>query len=361
MKIFNKVVLTSIFLASSLSPTAFAQEESKAVQVDPVEESVEPIQVLTPAPQIARFTAWIDIIERDLFAVAQADVPDHLVAKKTRASVFNIQALGRLYKDEARLFSEMRDRFRELEDSIGEYQKWIDYENQGIRDGASEAVISRLKANREHGRALLENALVSSGFLPSNGQKPYLKALRESLHAYAWKSVEDDRKLMVEKLSETLEKAKVAQYNFAHLEEGNGVHEFRRKMRWFSMETRGLNGLIVLKPRTEACPVESWSYLIRNDIAGTKYAVLPPAATETQPIALSACLYLKVARMVEDVNQIKAKAEAIDSLSENTPTDLLDEADRERVQQMYDDVMANDLFGRLQRELEEGLLLPSAN
>jgi hypothetical protein len=126
-------------------------------------------------------------------------------------------------------------------------------------------------------------------------------------------------------------------------------------MRWFSMETRGLNGLIVLKPITEPCPVESWSYLIRDSIAGTKYAVLPPASTEPKPIAVSPCLYLKLARMVEDVNKIKAKAEAIDSLSESAPTDRVEDADRERMQEMYDDVMANDLFGRLQRELIEGL------
>ncbi|RZA13478.1 MAG: hypothetical protein EOP10_29655, partial [Proteobacteria bacterium] len=51
------------------------------------------------APQIIRFTTWMDIIDRDLVGTPH-EIADLLVAHSARASAFNIQALGRLYEDQ---------------------------------------------------------------------------------------------------------------------------------------------------------------------------------------------------------------------------------------------------------------------
>ncbi len=309
-----------------------------------------------PAIQVLRFNSWLDAIDKDILNVEPNEVPDRLYKNKTREKVFSVQALGRIYKKQDPAFRLMHDRFKDLEDAIGDYQKWADYAEQGLKEGVSEAVQAKLDKNRAAGRQHLVDALKRSKFLPSSeGELPYTVSLRNFISSYKWMDEASDRKFVVEKLIAELESAKTAQYDFSHLEDGNGVHEFRRKMRWFSMEARGLNGLITLLPKDTACPVAEWEYLERDAIAKTKYAVLPASAHELNPIQLTPCLYIKVARMVEDVNQIKAKFEAQETFSTEESKDFVAEEDQAKVQEMLDEVLRNDLFGKLQDELRNGL------
>lgn len=340
------------------APTETPPTLPPVVEVPPTDTPVvEPLPPVEPAPQIARFITWIDLIEKDLLVGDSTTVPDRLYKNKAREKVFNIQALGRIYKGVDPGFKKMHQHFQDLEDAIGDYQKWADYEEEGIASGASETVLAKLKLNREAGRIRLVNTLRDSNFLPSQeGDVPYTVELRQFLLNYNWPTPKADKKFVVTQMVDELQKVKTAVYDFSHLEDGNGVHEYRRKLRWFSMESRGLNGLITLKPKDTKCPVDSWSYLINDGIATTKYAVLPPAATEPDPITLTPCLYIKVARLVEDVNNIKAKFEAAGTLSDEEATDLIAEPDRLIVEAMYNDMIANDLIGRLQMELIWGLI-----
>ena len=218
-------------------------------------------------------------------------------------------------------------------------------------------MLARLKKNRENGRAHLERALTASEFLPSSGSTvPYTQTLRVFLNEYAWKDVITDRNFVLQTLINEMQNIATSVYDFSHLEAGNGVHEFRRKLRWISMGTRGLNGLITMKPFTTPCPVPAWANLINDSIVGTKYAVLPASISEPNSISLSPCLYLKVARLVEDVNQIKAKAEAEESLGEGDSNDLVAIAEQMKVEAMYHEIMDNDLFGLLEAELAAGII-----
>jgi hypothetical protein len=349
--------------APTVIPTTDAPEslpplvETPPTETPAVEPVLPPAPAPAPAPQIARFITWIDLIEKDLLVADPATVPDRLYKNKAREKVFNIQALGRIYKGVDPGFKKLHEHFRDLEDAIGDYQKWADYEEQGIADGATEIVLAKLKTNREAGRVRLVNTLRDSNFLPSaEGDVPYTVELRQFLMNYSWPSPKEDKKFVVTQMVDELQKIKTAVYDFSHLEDGNGVHEYRRKLRWFSMESRGLNGLITLKPKDTKCPVESWSYLVNDGIATTKYAVLPPSLTEPDPISLTPCLYIKVARLVEDVNGIKTKFESAGTMSETETTDLIAEPDRLVVEAWYNDMMANDLIGRLQMELIWGLI-----
>jgi hypothetical protein len=249
-------------------------------------------------------------------------------------------------------------KFKKLEDGIGEYQKWSDLTAEAEKTGASEAVLTRLRTDRDNAKIALKKVLTTTEFVPAdNTIVPAIQQLRTALNAYpAWKDVVSDRQDMLQKLIAELELIKSSQYDFTRLERGNGVHEFRRKMRWYSMESRALNGMVSLKSRDSVCPVPSYANMITNSIAGTKYAVLPGSASEPDPILVSPCLHIKVARLIEDVNQIKAKVEMADSLSEGEPQDLVSEADQRKLRAMLDDARNNRLFDLLQDELRVGLL-----
>lgn len=309
-----------------------------------------------PATQIARFTVWIDILDRSLVGVPLSEVADRLVATKAREVTFNLQALGRLYADQDPMFTTLRKKFKSLEDGIGGYQKWTDLEEEGRKAGKSAAVLKKLGEERKKALNELNKSLISTRFVAENSNiVPYITELRAALKAYKWKSVEDDRNDILQKLIVELEDVKNTKYDFTHLEIGNGVHEFRRKMRWFSMEARALNGMITLLPKDAPCPVADYARVVRDSIAKTKYAVLPGSDSEVNPVKLSPCLYVQVAKLVEDVNVVKAKAELADSLAESGPTDAVEVEDQAKVQKMLDDLVANNLFGLLQKELAAGL------
>ncbi len=309
-----------------------------------------------PAPQIGRFTVWLDILDKQLIGITPEDAADRLVASGARAVTFNLQALGRLYADENPAFEKIRIAFKSLEDGIGGYQKWTDLERQGRESGVSPSVLARLQANRDTARIVFVKALTTTQFVPIDGKSlPYTQTLRNFLNNYAWKDVAKDRDEVLNKLILEIENIRTASYDFSHLEDGNGVHEFRRKMRWISMETRALNGMIKLKPIAEACPVPEYSSVVFDPIAQSKYAVLPGSANEPSAVALTPCLYVMVAKLVEDVNQIKAKAELEDSFAEGDPTDAVSISEQAKVQAMLDGAFHNDLFGRLQKELARGL------
>jgi hypothetical protein len=296
--------------------------------------------------------AWLDLIEKDLVG-SPHDIPDILVAHNSRAVTFNIQALGRLYEDEDSIFDEMHKKFQKLEDDIGEYQKWKDLAEEGRAAGVSPDILKRLETNRDNGRAALEKTLVSTRFVatdPAGTAKLYIPELRRKLQAYAWKDATADREDMRSRLIAELEVIRNAKYDFSHLEGNDGIHEFRRKMRWFSMEARALNGLVTLKPVSAPCPVPSYASIVNQPIAHSKYAVLPGAATEPNPFTLTPCLYVKVAKLIDDVNQVKAKEELEDSLSEH-PSNDSNPADQAKVEAMLRETVDNNLFGLLEEEL----------
>ena len=310
-----------------------------------------------PARQIARFTVWLDLLDKDLLGLTPEEAPDRLVASKSRAITFNIQALGRLYASEDPAFERIRNKFKRLEDDIGTYQKWVDLDNDGREKGVSEVVQTRLTANRDAARIVLVNTLIANQFITVDSQSvPYNQELRTFLKNYPWKDAVSDRNMIMNKFIAELEKIRTTTYDFNKLEASRGVHDFRKDLRWISMETRGLNGLVTLKPRETACPIDVYANVPFTSIASTKYAVLPASANEPDTVTLTPCLYVQIARLVEDVNQVKARAELDDNLAEGESTDLVAPEEAAKVQAMLDTALSTQLFERLQEEFRAGLV-----
>ncbi len=308
--------------------------------------------VQAPAPQIARFIHWLDIIDQTILGKTPADAADALELNDTRNITFNLQALGQVYGEMDPEFETMRKQFKALEDGIGNYQKWRDLVEDAINQGSSPEVLARVTANRDAARKDFESMLISSHFLTSDGVTlPYTLQLRAFLNGYAWPDATTDRIYVAKKLIARLEETRTAKYDFSHLEAGNGVHEFRRKMRWFAMQARGLNGLVTLKDKSEPCPIPEYQNMINSSTANTKYAVLPPSRTEPNPITISACLYIENAKLVDVVNGIKAKAELSDSLSETGETDGVEEADQKYLNDLLAHLLDNNIFGLLEDEI----------
>ena len=64
---------------------------------------------------------------------------------------------------------------------------------------------------------------------------------------------------MAKRLGNQLSRIARTEFDLSKLEEGNGLHELRRELRWFLIEVQVLNGLVQFKPGRR-CPIRLiWS------------------------------------------------------------------------------------------------------
>jgi hypothetical protein len=339
------------FLAFSLITSCRSVGSSSNVSAEV--SGASPVVENQTYPQIARFAYFMDKLDKDMKGLTPADAADRLVASNARETAFNLQALGRLYEALDPQFSAVRKAYKKLEDGIGDFAKWVELLDKAKRSGAPAEIIAQHTASRDKARITLEQMLISSNFVPSdvNGVS-YQQALRTFLAKYPWKPAAVDRADMIKRLYDDLQVIKSAPYDFRHLEEGDGVHEFRRKMRWFPMEARALNGMVLLKPKTSPCPVPEYANIVNDGIAQHKYSVLPASATETNPVYLTPCLYIQISKLVDVVGAIKGNIEEVDNnTSTGAASDSVAAADQLVLTEILNKTLANNLFGRLQDEL----------
>ncbi|MBC7658119.1 MAG: hypothetical protein H7249_00270 [Chitinophagaceae bacterium] len=302
--------------------------------------------------QLMRFTIWLDVLDKSIDGLSPEAAVEKLTDGSARNGVFNLQALGRIYEDENPEFKKARKRFKALEDGIGSYAKWNDLLTKAEGNGAKDEVKSKLQTKKSKAKTDLVELLGKEDYIPKKVDKvPYLKALRAFLIGYAWKAPAEDRKFVLKALSDQLEHIKSSHYDFSHLEDGNGVHEFRRKLRWFAMETRSLNGLVVLKDASAGCPVPEYAALLSSPIAKSKYAVLPPAAIEPNPVKVTPCLYVKIAQEIDEIGTLKGDVEEADNNTVGEASDVVGKDDQAKVQAILDGMLKNDVCSKLQSEI----------
>lgn len=265
--------------------------------------------------QMARFEPALKIIEQILISSSDTeDVVNQLVTSpQARIAAFNLQALGKMYSSEDTLFSEMRKEFKSIEDNIGQVDKWTDLKNSK----------NRKKAVAEFADLLAQNQW------SVDGESPRIQHYIKSLKKVKWLAPEDDRTLLIDKLSNQLKKITTTKFDFETLEEGNGLHEYRRQVRWFLMQTRVLNGLVVHKSG-ESCPNPELTYLLTDPLAQSKYAQLPINKNEPKACKITRCYFVDVARVVEEVGNLKDEAEQLigNTDSDETPKSIARKAEK---------------------------------
>jgi hypothetical protein len=352
MRLINALVSMSMVLALGAASFSCRSTGSDATLSSSKQGAVDQAKL----PQVQRFTIWLDVLDKDIEGFSPSESADKLLEGSARNGVFNLQGLARLYEDTDPQFEKARKRFKALEDGIGGFAKWDELLEKAEKKSSESDVIAKLRSKRTKARKDLEKLLVEEKFIrETKSEATYLKTFRAFLLNREWNSVEEDRKIMLGKLSGQLQTIKSSVYDFTKLEEGNGIHEFRRKIRWFSMEARALNGLLVLKPATVPCPIETYKDLPTSEWAKSKYGVLPPSASETAPVAVTACLYVKMARAIDDVGKIKDAVEEVDNNTSGEASDAASLEDQALVKAIYNEMIKSRVFDLLQAELSVGL------
>jgi hypothetical protein len=262
---------------------------------------------------IARLTRRIDrllALFQSQGNVASDAFIDSLMAGDTRSELFRMESLLRLYRHKFPNLTEHLKQVKAIEDGLGEYSYAVDSlnfakdkfkkENQGRGASADqEKILEGLEKKRTVARGILANVLEKSALVAD------LRSLRSQAgpRFRGWGSAQD-MPFVKKHLQEMLKKVRDETYDFTRLEDG--IHEFRRQLRWFPMTIDGLDGLIVVRDDPAGkCPVPALQALAGSAAARNKYANPALRFPAAHPCAISRCLLWQVSKTVRDLGRLK--------------------------------------------------------
>lgn len=282
---------------------------------------------------LERFEVWMDTLQKSVEGSDSgvSGVENLKSNPKSRIAAFNLQALGMLYSEISLEFNVLKKEFKKIEDGLGQIDKWNNIGND---------------KNREKATKKFADVLEKEGWIKS-GESSKINKIKKDLKL-ALEQLPDSDTQLVRKLADDLGRINSTSYDFSILEAGNGLHEFRRQIRWFMIESQVLNGLITFAKPMDACGTPEYETLLSLPIAKSKYSTLSsnPALSKTCPI--SQCYFVALSDAVEKLGSIKDQAEMEigNTTSDKTPAELAAAA-----KQISDQLHANRLFQKLQDEI----------
>lgn len=235
-----------------------------------------------------------------------------------RSQLFRLESLLRLY---GRAFPDL-DRYlravKEVEDGLGAYSYAVDAANfardKFRKENQTHAPEASLKAEQDRildGLAKKEQAArdVLTKLLERTTLGSDLSELRSELNStLAGWSTSRDLEYVNGELQRVLKNVRDGRFDFNKLEDG--IHEFRRRLRWFPMTIDSLDGLVLVRDDAAgACPVPALESLAGSGAARHRYANPALRYPAPRPCTISRCLLWQVSKTLRDIGRVKDEAE----------------------------------------------------
>jgi hypothetical protein len=276
----------------------------------------------------ARLTRRIDPLVA-LFPAART-VPsqafvDTLVDADARTELFRLESLLRLYRHKFSNLAAHLRQVKEVEDGLGAYAYAVDSsafakdkfkkDNQAqppdaARRAEQEKVLEGLAKKEAAGRDVLTKLLEHSTL---GADLPPLRS-QVSSRFTGWGFAKDVPYVKRE-LQRMLSNVRDGRFDFTKL--NDGIHEFRRQLRWFPITIDSLDGLILVRDDAAgACPVPALEALAESAAARHRYSNPALRFPSAHPCTISRCLLWQVVKTVRNMGHLKDEAEgnlAIDS------------------------------------------------
>lgn len=256
---------------------------------------------------VNRFSLQLDIFENLLKNAAKSKEPAvTLFQSNARQILFYLEALTRIYKNihNKKRFDRMRLMFKSLEDQLGK----IDYYNAFIKEFSAqknfpEVLLNNLIQHYNNELSVLESLLINDGWI--NEKKSIITIIKVELETASWLSSEDEQveigESIINQIDEIEDKYESGILNFNDLE--NGVHEFRRQLRWISIYAQALNGLVQLK-FIENSHAKMDIYLTK-EVVTSPFNKMPPLLPNLKPISIQSTNFYSLSWLIAESGNLK--------------------------------------------------------
>lgn len=254
-----------------------------------------------------RFNLQLEIFENLLQNAAKTKQPAVTIFQSNaRQILFYLEALARIYKQihNKKRFERMRLMFKSLEDQLGK----IDYYNAFIQEflkqkNFPEILIQNMNQHYLNELSILDNMLVNDGWF--NEKKSILAVIKDELETADWLTTMEEKeaigKIMIAQIEEIEDKYDAGVLNFHDLE--NGVHEFRRQLRWLSIYAQALNGLVQLK-YIENSHSKMDIYLTK-EVVISPFNKMPPLLPGIEPLIIQSTNFYSLSWLIAESGRLK--------------------------------------------------------
>lgn len=289
--------------------------------------------------QIDRFAPWFDALIPILQTKNEEKAADALIKEEARGATFQLQALAVIYG-----FKEMEEDFQDLEDAIGEYEKWDKIYDKAKSDKKKKEVAEK----REKGKEELVKLLKKKDWC---GKKSRLKDWREYIENFGWAGYSTDKEQVLKALTKHLKGLGETEFDMTILEHGDGLHELRREVRWFTIMAQVVNGLVQFREDKTDCPVPALASLVTSKHADSKFAKLAAGKHEKEPCLVSQCLFVGFSKFIKELGDLKDEAEAAVELSGDKSDRVPDGVDK-KAQALYDELLERNLVSEMRDQIK---------
>lgn len=176
-------------------------------------------------------------------------VIDQLIESGNRTDLFELEALLRVYESEYSdtLQGFLEDEIKPFEDELG---RLLDLKEAILFSEVVQApkeVIAFLKGREDAQRSVLKRFLVEHQFFGKKASHSPLIELQKSIEETEWASKKSDRKHVLKAFKNLFKEIRNKEYDMTELEDG--LHEFRRDVRWIPIYLRSFPDLFRLDSR----------------------------------------------------------------------------------------------------------------
>jgi hypothetical protein len=281
----------------------------------------------------ARFQKFLHPLKELLANAASAEnAAPYLYTSKGRDLFFRLEALCRIYKGlhNKKLFSRLNDDFKEIEDALGDIDYFDAFEMEFLKiKTLPPAFLNYFTEGRNDAQEKLNKLLSKEKWISQKSKK--IHDIESELSKADWLDPVEERKaigeFLVKQIDNFTTQYEKGRIHFRDIE--SGLHEFRRKLRWFSIYAVALDGLIQLK--TSTVEDEGLKKYLLPEVINSPFNVLPEPAHDVQPFYINDQLFYAMSWMINETGKMKdagLREQAIHSALKDTGIQEIEVTDK---------------------------------
>ena len=234
-----------------------------------------------------------------------------------RTLVFRLEALCRIYRDihDKKFFKEWYRKFKVLEDALGN----MDYNESMHKEFSAYKELKKVseenfKAHLDESAVYVTNMLKNDGWLSGDAIREFV----DGLNSLDWLDAEEDRVAYANVICDELDKLVIkygnGEINPHELEEG--LHEFRRRLRWVSIYAQVSDGLVQITP-VKNVPNDVLKYCT-DDIISSPFNALPKAQKNQHTLTIQSHYFYAMSWLIQYTGELKDIGQRYEAFKELT-------------------------------------------
>ena len=267
-------------------------------------------------PGIERFEKYLQRLEQLLLAAnAQREPVVYLFENDMRTPLFMLEGLARIYRKlhNEKSFEKLLEKFKELEDALGAVDYFSAWERWG-RENNLPAVTKYFAKHKQEANQEFEKILHKRDWLDTKDyQIKRIEKIRKRLQKADWLTSQEEPAAIKKFFNETCLSLseKCGALDLTLLEDG--IHEFRRSVRWLSIYAQCLNGLIQLQDDNLQSTL---LHYLTQEVVESPFNKMPESEAGHSVLSVRRSLFYALSYIIAETGRLKDEGQKLEAITE---------------------------------------------